>query len=567
MSTFESNMDNSTSEEEEYEVERILDHRRRNGKLQYEIKWKDYSEEDNTWENETNVFAIDLINTYWDSRGGQEALKAARSGKKVKKVNSPGIKDKGKQSGRASSSSAAAGVKRTRTPDISLSSSSGTSERLLKQARTEDNEKENEDKINTSSITTDQQQQQQQQEESTIEYYTSLSPSPLSSLSPSLSLGSSPPPPQQQQQQQQQQQNTFTTLSSSSLQQHPTTESLPSSPTSEDNQQNLQLLTSSKQKDSIVSNSSQAGTEDIHKENDNEVIQHPESYNNDELSVTTTTEKETEVADKGDETITPSLLENTIVNKKDTFSPTSPSLSLNNSFDTINVSVTGEQEPTTLESFTSQNASEQQQQQPINNNVEKENIATTTITTNDENEMMDELDEPTSVISPGTLQDAGMMLDIMDEDPFTPTPPPADKPSITITTDNSTDITTNHTANEEQQAVSIATETEVPRTTVKSSSISKEKGIGESRKMIRDMGKQPSENGEIEQDPVTSKFTRREKYMKGMEEINEDDVIYDDNFPAHQDDWVNVKEVVAVTQVPHGSPDSEVFAVVRWYIV
>ncbi|KAI7859342.1 chromo domain-like protein [Circinella umbellata] len=155
MSISESNMFNSTSEEEEYEVERILDHRRRGGKLQYEIKWKDYSDEDNTWENEANVFAIDLINTYWDSRGGQEALKAARSGKKVKKVNSPGIKDKGKQSRRASSSSsspAAAGVKRTRTPDISLPSSSGTSERLSKQARTEDSGKENEDKINTSNI-------------------------------------------------------------------------------------------------------------------------------------------------------------------------------------------------------------------------------------------------------------------------------------------------------------------------------------------------------------------------------------------------------------------------------
>jgi Chromo (CHRromatin Organisation MOdifier) domain len=52
--------------EDEYEVERILDHRRhrKSRTLQYLIKWKGYPLSDSTWEDETQVFAPDLMRTY-----------------------------------------------------------------------------------------------------------------------------------------------------------------------------------------------------------------------------------------------------------------------------------------------------------------------------------------------------------------------------------------------------------------------------------------------------------------------------------------------------------------------
>ena len=56
--------------EEEFEVERIEQHRRhgRQRKLQYLIKWKGYPSSDNTWEPEGNVQAPDIVKSYWESR-------------------------------------------------------------------------------------------------------------------------------------------------------------------------------------------------------------------------------------------------------------------------------------------------------------------------------------------------------------------------------------------------------------------------------------------------------------------------------------------------------------------
>ncbi len=52
--------------EEEYEVERIINHRRtgRARTLQYLVKWIGYPEVDNTWEPADQVHAPQLINTY-----------------------------------------------------------------------------------------------------------------------------------------------------------------------------------------------------------------------------------------------------------------------------------------------------------------------------------------------------------------------------------------------------------------------------------------------------------------------------------------------------------------------
>ncbi|RWS05468.1 Chromobox protein-like protein [Dinothrombium tinctorium] len=73
--------EDSTNSENEYEVERVVEKKKQNGKTFYLLKWKGYSEEENTWEPEENVTCSELLKEFEERRKAEKLLKEGQSDK------------------------------------------------------------------------------------------------------------------------------------------------------------------------------------------------------------------------------------------------------------------------------------------------------------------------------------------------------------------------------------------------------------------------------------------------------------------------------------------------------
>ncbi|CAN9421220.1 unnamed protein product [Alternaria alternata] len=81
-------------EKDEYQVERIVKHRERNGQRQFKVKWKGYPEEEMTWEPKKHFYKCpEVIEEYWDRVRSQHSIINATEGEVCRSPSSSRIPD------------------------------------------------------------------------------------------------------------------------------------------------------------------------------------------------------------------------------------------------------------------------------------------------------------------------------------------------------------------------------------------------------------------------------------------------------------------------------------------